>query len=146
MTELLNSYQQKIGMFSQEIDVLKQQLAAKDRELDQMRIQLKNLKRSRSLSEPGYHRATVPPPSRFDNGDSGAGDISAALAIDKPASSAPLSASAPTSSSSSTTTSSAEAFNDEMRLLRNKIARLEDDLHIVTHVSACEFSCFFCLK
>ena len=57
VTELLNSYQQKISVLNEEIDLLKQQVLSKDKELDQYRIQLKNLKRSRS-SESSYERSS----------------------------------------------------------------------------------------
>lgn len=57
VTELLNSYQQKITVLNEEIDLLKQQVLGKDKELEQYRIQLKNLKRSRS-SESAYERSS----------------------------------------------------------------------------------------
>ena len=58
LTDLLNSYQQKISIFNEETDILKNQLNSKDRELDQLKIQLKNLKRSKS-SEPATRKKTM---------------------------------------------------------------------------------------
>ena len=48
VTDLLSSYQQKIAILNDEIHMLKQQSTTKDKEMDQMRLQLKNLKRSKS--------------------------------------------------------------------------------------------------
>lgn len=56
VTDLLNSYQQKISLLNEEIDLLKQQVLGKDKELEQYRIQVKNLKRSRS-SDSTYDRS-----------------------------------------------------------------------------------------
>lgn len=115
----MNSYQQKIALLNEEIDILKIQLVNKEKEMDQMKIQLKNLKRSRS-TDSGYERG-------------------------RKSNNYPLGNKATSNTSLETTGSMVEptkennseqiqVANDEIKLLKNKIARLEDDLLFASQV------------
>ena len=115
VTELLNSYQQKITLFNDEITALKQTVTKRDKEIDQLRLQLKNLKRSRS-SESNEQRLS----RSNDNG------------INSNEQRKQRSHSADTSE---TLARQMDIAHDEIRLLKNKITRLEDDLLFVTQVN-----------
>lgn len=169
VTDLLNSYQQKISILNEEIDLLKQQLLGRDKELEQYKIQLKNLKRSRS-SDSGYERnkRQLTLNNSILTGKSNSNSsIETVMSATNPAAAAAAAVISNSSSSSSSTSSSSSSAptsatitagsgsskttngsgdssdtsgrqldiaNDEIKLLRNKIARLEDDLLFVTQV------------
>jgi hypothetical protein len=118
VTELLNSYQNKFVLYNEEINLLKQETNAKDKILEQFKLQLKNLKRSRSLEPTDRQK-------RNSLAESGRQQRSASV-------------------------DPAQALNrqvdiayDEIRLLKNKISRLEDDLLFVTQVCFRYISTFF---
>ena len=159
LTDLLNSYQQKISIFNEETDILKNQLNSKDRELDQLKIQLKNLKRSKS-SEPATRKKTMSSSKYFRqlisihfqiknkifflNKLDNRFDMPAIDDEDESQESSNRSNSADQRSKRSlsaetinteTLARQIEIGNDEVKLLRNKIARLEDDLQVVTQVN-----------
>jgi hypothetical protein len=116
VTDLLNSYQQKISLFNDEIASLKQTLIKRDKEIDQLRLQLKNLKRSRS-SESSEQRL-----SRInDNGNNGSNEQKKQRSH--------------SADTSETLARQIDIAHDEIRLLKNKITRLEDDLLFVTQVN-----------
>ena len=123
LTDLLNSYQQKISLYNNEITILKQGLVNKDKENDQLRLQLKNLKRSRSSesrmlsSEQRLSRA-----SNTDVNEKNAQNVDHRKQ---------RSFSADTSE---TLARQIDIAHDEIRLLKNKVTRLEDDLLFVTQV------------
>lgn len=124
VTDLLSSYQQKIAILNDEITLLKQQSASKDKEMDQMRVQLKNLKRSRSQeNERTSYKNTT---SDMDSGDE-------AERRQKRSGSAEN-----TAVSTDTLNRQVEIGKDEIRLLKNKIMRLEDDLFAMTQVNSVE--------
>lgn len=182
VTDLLNSYQQKIAIFNEEIDILKQQLVNKDKELDQLKLQLKNLKRSKS-SESAYerNRRQLTFNNSVLNGRSGSNSSINTSSSSQANSALPSSSSSSTNSGNTVTGSNSipevpetgettaqasltetkpnsdesimdrkqrsmsvdtsetlsrqiEIANDEIRLLRNKLARVEDDLLVVTQV------------
>lgn len=146
VTDLINSYQQKIALLNEEIDIIKHQLINKDKELDQLKIQLKNLKRSRS-SDSGYerNRRQLTLNNSILNGKSNSNtsiDTSGAIIIhssnnnnNMPNEPGPRDDKKHRGSESSDgLTIQLQMANDEIRLLRNKIARLEDDLVFATQV------------
>ncbi len=112
VTELLNSYQHKFVMYNEEINHLKQENAAKDKILDQVKLQLKNLKRSRSLESSDRQKRNA--------------DNAAAARQQRSASVDPAQA----------LNRQVDIAYDEIRLLKNKISRLEDDLQFVTQVQS----------
>ena len=158
VTDLISSYQQKIALLNEELDVHKNQLISKDKELEQFKIQLKNLKRSRSSEGGGYARrqlnlssgiASTPENKAVDDAKTNtdpALDKIANLIIHSSSSKyneeEALSSSESNRSKRASSVDSvensmkqAEMAKDEIKLLRNKIARLEDDLMIATQVS-----------
>lgn len=120
----MNSYQQKIALLNEEIDILKLQLVNKEKEMDQMKIQLKNLKRSRS-TDSGYERGRQ---SMLNN----------SLLTNKATSNTSLDMTGSVVQSVETGkedhSGQLQISNDEIKLLKNKIARLEDDLVFATQV------------
>ena len=128
VTDLLSSYQQKIAILNDEIHMLKQQSAGKDKEMDQMRLQLKNLKRSKS-QEP------------YDKPASKTNNTSNATSSDNDTESKDTDRKSRSGSveNSETLIRQVDIGKDENRLLRNKIMRLEDDLLAMTQVT------LFCL-
>ncbi|CAF0782220.1 unnamed protein product [Brachionus calyciflorus] len=132
VNDLMNSYQQKIALLNEEIDILKIQLMNKEKEMEQIKIQLKNLKRSRS-SDSGYdrnRRQLTPSNNGLLNGKANSNmslDTSGNLIINSNTNNSDLSR-----DSSSCTITQIQMANDEIKLLKNKIARLEDDLMFVT--------------
>jgi regulator of replication initiation timing len=103
LSDLMNSYQQKISFLHDEISGLKKDITDRDKEISQLRIQYKILKqRSQSVdrsSDDNVNNDT----NRFKRGISvdGGGNLREQL----------------------------EASNDEIRLLKNKLLRLEDELN-----------------
>jgi chromosome segregation ATPase len=103
LSDLMNSYQQKISFLNDEISSLKKDITDRDKEISQLRIQYKILKqRSQSVdrsSDDNVNNDT----NRFKRGISvdGGGNLREQL----------------------------EASNDEIRLLKNKLLRLEDELN-----------------
>ena len=122
VTDLLSTYQQKITIYNDEIGILKHQITAKDREMDSMRLQLKNLKRGRSIDR-DFGRRHISFNSNNDNNNNGDDENDSERKVRS--SSVEL---------TDTITRQNEINNDEVRLLKNKIARLEDDLSYVTQV------------
>jgi hypothetical protein len=98
--------------------MLKQQISYKDREMDTMRLQLKNLKRSKS-SDRDFKRQIAYTNSQSDIAEENNESPEKNKAIFE---------------ISDTLTRQAEINHDEVRLLKNKISRLEDDLLYVTQV------------
>ena len=167
VSDLINSYQQKIALLNEEIELLKQQLNIKDKELDQFRIQLKNLKRSRSNESSLSSRrqltlTNIAQLSELDsdlllddnkNSNSNSSQLTALekienLIIYSTNNNSKLSSvtsenvnqqernkRAASVDSTNNSAKQLEITKDEIRLLRNKISRLEDDLMIVTQVS-----------
>lgn len=128
VTELLNSYQQKIALFNDEIILMKQELTGKDKEIDQLKIQLKNLKRSRSSeahTEQRYSRLSNMENKNNNNSNNNDNNNKE----DQQRKHRSLSA-----DTSDTLSRQVDIAQDEIRLLKNKINRLEDDLLIVTQV------------
>lgn len=117
----MNSYQQKIALLNEEIDILKIQLVNKEKEMDQMKIQLKNLKRSRS-TDCGYERGRKSTSNNHTLGNKATSNTSLETtgSITEPA--------------KENNSEQIQVANDEIKLLKNKIARLEDDLIFVSQV------------
>lgn len=170
VTDLISSYQQKIALLNEELELHKQQLTGKDKELEQYRIQLKNLKRSRSI-ESGFNSSASNARRQLNltnntngsvNGssDSSEGkksdsdnsldkianmiiyssdskytqDDNMALARLAEAEEKARKQRAQSVDSAENSKKQVEMAQDEVRLLRNKIQRLEDDLLIATQV------------
>ena len=127
VNELMNSYQQKIALLNEEIDILKIQLMNKEKEMEQMKIQLKNLKRSRS-SDSGYdrNRRQLTLNNTVLNGKANSN-----TSLDTTGTSIIVNSSNLNSDEQFT---QVQISNDEIKLLKNKISRLEDDLVFVTQV------------
>jgi len=102
--------------------MLKQQLSYKDKEMDSMRLQLKNLKRGRS-----HDRDLTKRLSNNSVENSSGSDESSDSDRKVRSSSVEL---------NDTLTRQAEINSDEVRLLRNKISRLQDDLAYVSQVGS----------
>lgn len=117
VTDLLSTYQQKITIYNDEIGILKHQITSKDREMDSMRLQLKNLKRGRSTDRDYGRRHVTSYNDHADDEDNTERKVRS--------SSVEL---------TDTISRQNEINNDEVKLLKNKIARLEDDLSYVTQV------------
>ncbi|RNA11089.1 SOGA2, partial [Brachionus plicatilis] len=120
VNDLMNSYQQKIALLNEEIDILKIQLVNKEKEMDQMKIQLRNLKRSRS-SDSGYERGRQ---SMLNNSLLG-NKATSNMSLD-------MTGSLAHSTEQEQSPGKMQVANDEIKLLKNKIARLEDDLVFTT--------------
>jgi hypothetical protein len=178
VTELINTYQQKITLLNEEIDILKQQLNAKDKDLEQYRIQLKNLKRSRSNESSQLARHVLQLNSnnnnnnnnqennnnsseKFDNiviyssnskytkddnveiGNKSGTDANSSGKGDEQSNSVRNKRAQSVDSSSDNQSKQIEMAKDEIKLLRNKIARLEDDLSHTTQVRFIDIFIFF---
>jgi hypothetical protein len=161
VTDLIHTYQQKIAVLNEELDIVRHQLITKDKELDQFKIQLKNLKRSRSSEGGGqYARRQLAEQSdrehnqqqQQNHNDSGLDKIASLIinstsgkysAHDDTAEGEAQRAKRAMSVDSSADNSKKqwEMAKDEIKLLRNKIQRLEDDLSIVTQVSEADLLC-----
>ena len=103
-TDLMNSYQQKISLLHDEINAFKQDIADRDRELAQLRIQNKILKqRSRSADRNANGAEDSENGARARRGMSvdGGGHLREQL----------------------------DASFDEIRLLKNKLSRVDDELN-----------------
>ncbi len=137
VTDLLSSYQQKIAILNDEIHMLKQQSAGKDKEMDQMRLQLKNLKRSKSQEPTSYDKSASKPNSTSNATSS---DNESSDSENKDADRKSRSGSV---ENSETLIRQVDIGKDENRLLRNKIMRLEDDLLAMTQVILFFYSNFF---
>ena len=136
VTDLLNSYQQKIAIFNDEIGMLKQQIAEKDREINTFKLQLKNLKRSRS-TESNYERNKIRTINENkEESSTGSSETEDKKMAEKTADEILLERNRRSMSvdGSDTLMRQYEIAKDELKLLRNKIARLEDDLISVTQV------------
>lgn len=119
VTDLLSSYQQKIAILNDELNLIKQQSASKDREMDSMRLQLKNLKRSKSQDSSNDRNNRNNNTSNDSTNEETSDRKSRSMSVDN---------------SSETLSRQVEIGKDELRLLKNKIMRLEDDLAAVTQV------------
>ena len=139
VTDLLSSYQQKITIYNDEIMTLKQLLANKDKDIESMRLQLKNLKRSRSQDKSYDKRQNM----TYINSNQSGGDSSTEIIVCNVSNltqsiegdSADKKVRTSAMDSSETFARQAEIANDEIKLFKNKISRLEDDLLYVTQVS-----------
>lgn len=103
-SDLMDSYQQKLALLHDEISTLKQELAEKDKDLSQVRLQYKILKqRSRSADRNSNSSDDSSNSQRSRRGISvdGGGNLREQL----------------------------DASNDEIRLLKNKLLRMEDELN-----------------
>ena len=140
VTDLLNSYQQKIALFNDEIAMLKQQIGDKDKEMNTLKLQLKNLKRSRS-TDSSYDRNRTKSENKETIAKSDQEDCSnetptdKTQALDKNAEETERNRRSMSVDTSDTLTRQYDIAKDELKLLRNKIARLEDDLLQVTQVN-----------
>ena len=104
LADLMDSYQQKLALLHDEIGTLKQELGERDKELYQVRLQYKILKqRSRSADRNSNSSDDSSNGQRSRRGISvdGGGNLREQL----------------------------DASNDEIRLLKNKLLRLEDELN-----------------
>jgi chromosome segregation ATPase len=104
LTDLMNSYQQKLSLLHEEISTLKQDIDERDKEVEQLRVQCKILKqRSRSADRNTNSSDDANNNQRSRRGISvdGGGNLREQL----------------------------EASIDENRLLKNKLLRLEDELN-----------------
>jgi len=133
------------------LDILKQQLINRDKEVDQLKLQLKNLKRSRSSEVSANTRKQFSVNTNTSKTDSASTDMNSSSSSSSSAESSSTNTSnnneemssetrKPRSMSfdaSETLSKQVEIANDEIKLLRNKISRLEDDLLFVTQV--CKF-------
>jgi hypothetical protein len=150
VTELIHTYQQKIAVLNEELEIVKHQLLAKDKEMDQLKIQLKNLKRSRSSeSNMARRQLNAAPEEATGKEIDPALDKIASLIINSTSSkytkddnlelvktdeTALRAKRAQSVDSSENSKKQIEMAQDEIKLLRNKIQRLEDDLALVTQV------------
>jgi len=132
------------------LDILKQQLINRDKEVDQLKLQLKNLKRSRSSEVSANTRKQFSVNTNTSKTDSASTDMNSSSSTSSAESSSTNTSNnneemssetrKPRSMSfdaSETLSKQVEIANDEIKLLRNKISRLEDDLLFVTQV--CKF-------
>jgi hypothetical protein len=126
VTDLLSSYQQKIALLNDELNMLKQQSISKDKEMDQMRLQLKNLKRSRSKENNYHDRNKTNDSESKDNDNNNNNNNNNNNSTERKSRSGSV--------ESDTLNRQVEIGKDEIRLLKNKIMRLEDDLSAVTQV------------
>jgi chromosome segregation ATPase len=111
ISDLMSSYQQKISLLNDEINQLKQDIINRDNDISQLRIQYKILKqRSRSVERTTNSNSNNhicddngKDPNRLRRGVSvdGGGNLREQL----------------------------DASSDEIRLLKNKLLRLEDELN-----------------
>jgi chromosome segregation ATPase len=105
LSDLMNSYQQKISSLNDEISNLKQDINDRDKEISQLRIQNKILKqRSQSVDRNSN--------SSDDNANNN-NRIKRGVSVD----------------SAGNLREQLEASSDEIRLLKNKLLRLEDELN-----------------
>ena len=105
VSDLVNSYQQKISLLNDEISKLRQDINDRDRDLSQLRIQCKILKQQRSQSHDRNSN------SSNDNGNDGRSKRS--VSVD----------------SGGSLHEQLDASFDEIRLLKNKLFRSEDELN-----------------
>jgi chromosome segregation ATPase len=102
LSDLMNSYQQKISFLNNEVSNLKQDINDRDKEISQLRTQYNILKqRSRSVDRNSN--------SSDDNGNR----IKRGVSVD----------------GGGNLREQLEASSDEIRLLKNKLLRLEDELN-----------------
>ncbi len=142
------------------MDILKQQLTNRDKEVDQLKLQLKNLKRSRSSEVSANNRKQFSVNTNTSKSDS-ASTYSSDMNSSSPSSSSSADTSSTSTSNSNQEVSSetrkqrsmsfdasetlskqVDIANDEIKLLRNKISRLEDDLLFVSQVRFLSFIFF----
>lgn len=106
IADLLSSYQQKISTLNDEIYSLKSDVDDRDREISQLRIQYKILKqRSQSVDRNGCSSA--------DNDGTGSSRSKRGVSVD----------------GGGNLREQLDASFDEIRLLKNKLLRLEDELN-----------------
>lgn len=141
VTDMLNTYQQKISHNTEEIASLRQELHAKDKELDQMKVQLKNLKRSRSSDFESRPSRSNSSPSSVSCSNSSGSTMNLTTVGENGEESSSKEQKARRRSASADNTEALirriDLANDEIKLLKNKILRLEDDLSFVQHERDC---------
>ena len=111
VSDLMNSYQQKISILNEEISQLKDDIVNRDHETTQLRIQYKILKqRSRSVD-----RSTNSTNNNYSNDDAGKDPnrLRRGISVD----------------GGGNLREQLDASSDEIRLLKNKLLRLEDELN-----------------
>jgi hypothetical protein len=110
ISDLMNSYQQKISILNEEINHLKQDVNQRDNEISQLHIQYKILKqRSRSVDRPSNSNL-----NNHLNDDGGKDNRSRrGVSVD----------------GGGNLREQLDASMDEIRLLKNKLLRLEDELN-----------------
>ena len=104
LSDLMNTYQEKISSLNEQITHLKVELLERDKEINQLRTQSKLFQqRSQSVDRTSDENTVNEQTNRFKRGISvdGGGNLREQL----------------------------EASNDEIRLLKNKLLRLEDELN-----------------
>ncbi|CAF4104027.1 unnamed protein product, partial [Rotaria magnacalcarata] len=110
VSDLMNSYQQKISMLNDEISQLKQDVINRDSDLSQLRIQYKILKqRSRSVDRTTNSNSN----GDEDSGEKDSNRYRRGVSVD----------------GGGNLREQLDASFDEVRLLKNKILRLEDELN-----------------
>ncbi|CAF0924432.1 unnamed protein product [Rotaria sp. Silwood1] len=111
VSDLMNSYQQKISILNDEINQLKQDITNRDNELSQLRIQNKILKqRSRSVD-----RTTNSNSNNYSNDDGGKDSNRSRRGVSV--------------DGGGNLREQLDTALDEIRLLKNKLLRLEDELN-----------------
>lgn len=107
----MNAYQQKISILHDEMTQLKQDLATRDNEISQLRIQYKILKqRSRSVDRTSNSNNNV---HSNDDGGKDGNRSRRGVSVD----------------GGGNLREQLDASMDEIRLLKNKLLRLEDELN-----------------
>jgi len=105
LSDLMNSYQQKLSLLNDEISNLKQNVIDRDKEISQLRIQYKILKqRSQSIDRNS---------NSSDENENINNRIKRGISVD----------------GGGNLREQLEASSDEIRLLKNKLLRLEDELN-----------------
>ncbi|CAF1355023.1 unnamed protein product, partial [Didymodactylos carnosus] len=122
ISDLLNSYQQKISLLHQEITFLKQELSDRDKDLSVLRVQYKILKRSRSAESHSVE-------SLNQNSNNGRGKQRGMNGINGENGDDHRSRRGVSVDSASNIQKQLESAEDEIRLLKNKMLRLEDELN-----------------
>ena len=111
ISDLMNAYQQKISILHDEMTQLKQDLTTRDNEISQLRIQYKILKqRSRSVDRTSNSNNNV---HSNDDGGKDGNRSRRGVSVD----------------GGGNLREQLDASMDEIRLLKNKLLRLEDELN-----------------
>jgi hypothetical protein len=109
VSDLMNAYQQKISILNDEMDQLKQDITNRDNEISQLRIQYKILKqRSRSADRTSNSNSNI---HVNDDGGKDSNRSRRGVSVD----------------GGGNLREQLDASLDEIRLLKNKLFRLEDE-------------------